>query len=111
MDSGDIHWVNFPSGAGRAQAGRRPAVTLQSAKHARLPTAILVPLTSKQDALRFPGTVLIEPDGDNGLSIPSIALVFQITAVDRQFIGNRTGRISVETLQDILNAIDEFIGE
>ena len=37
-----------------------------------------MPLTSKLATLRFPATVLIQPDAQNGLSVPSVALVFQM---------------------------------
>ena len=69
-----------------------------------------MPLTSQQDALRFPGTVLIEPDTQNGLRQPSVALVFQLTAVDKNFVGPHIGRISDEKLKEIWSAFDELTG-
>ena len=60
MTVGDLYWVELPARGGRAQAGRRPAVILQTIS--TLPTTLLVPLTSQLDALRFPGTILVEPD-------------------------------------------------
>jgi predicted HTH domain antitoxin len=66
MNAGDVIWVDFPPGAGRAQAGRRPAIIAQTAAASdRLPTVLLIPLTTQQDALRFPGTVLVERDAFN----------------------------------------------
>jgi len=77
MNPGDIHWVEFPVGAGRAQAGRRPALVAQSASAtAALPTVLLIPLAAQFDALRFPGTVLIERDSTNNLRQHSVALAF-----------------------------------
>jgi mRNA-degrading endonuclease toxin of MazEF toxin-antitoxin module len=73
MKQGDIYWVEFPGGAGRAQAGRRPAIVAQSdSATINLPTVLLIPLTSQLDALRFPGTVLIERDATNGLRQHSV---------------------------------------
>lgn len=60
MNVGEIFWVEFPTRGGRAQAGRRPAIVVQKEK--TLPTVLLIPLTTQQDALRFVGTILIEPD-------------------------------------------------
>lgn len=104
MKIGDVFWVDFPTGAGRAQAGRRPAVVLQAdAVTKRLPTVLMIPLTTQIAALRYPGTVLIEPDATNGLTKPSVAMVFQLCAIDRRSIGSRLGAISpaqVETLRD-----------
>jgi len=105
-------WVDFPPGAGRAQAGRRPAVIAQSsATSQRLPTVLLIPLTTQQDALRFPGTVLVEADSLNGLRHTSVALVFQLTAVDRRFLGSRFGRIADPIMKAIWTVLDEITGQ
>lgn len=68
MKIGAVHWVELPARGGHAQAGRRPAIIVQNpAVSAKLPTVLIVPLTSQQDALRFPGTVLVEADAKNKL--------------------------------------------
>ncbi len=41
-------------------------------------------LTPAHRATRFPGTLLVQPDPQNGLTMPSVALVFQMSALDRQ---------------------------
>ncbi len=92
MNVGEIFWVEFPGRAGRSQAGRRPAIVVQKASI--LPTVLLIPLTTQQDALRFSGTVLVEPDANNRLRLPSVGLVFQLTATDRTFIKEKLGIIS-----------------
>ena len=107
MNVGDVYWVEFPARGGHAQAGRRPAIVIQgSAASERLPTVLLVPLTSQLDALRFPGTVLVEADAQNGLRRTSVALVFQITAVDSRFIAGHLGSISASVVQHIWSAFD-----
>ena len=103
-----MRWAELPTRGGRAQAGRRPAVMLQSA--AKLPTTLVVPLTSQIDALRFAGTVLVEADSNNGLRRASVALVFQLTAVDNRYIGNRLGTLSREVLEEICSALDQLTG-
>ena len=108
MAVGEIRWVEMPARGGHAQAGRRPAVIVQSATG--LPTTLVVPLTSQLDALRFTGTVLIEADSQNGLRRPSVALVFQLTAVDRRHIADRLGSISKEVLGEIWSALDKLTG-
>jgi mRNA-degrading endonuclease toxin of MazEF toxin-antitoxin module len=48
MNAGDVFWVEFPAGAGRAQSGHRPAIIVQGATAtAQLPTVLLVPLTTQ----------------------------------------------------------------
>lgn len=111
MNVGGVHWVEFPPRGGHAQAGRRPAIIAQVSAHsARLPTLLLIPLTTQIDALRFPGTVLIEADAGNGLRRASVALVFQLTAVDRRFVADRLGQIAETKLQEIWTALDALTG-
>ncbi len=111
MNAGDVVWIDFPSGAGRAQAGRRPAIIAQTAGASdRLPTVLLIPLTTQHDALRFPGTVLVEADATNGLRHASVALVFQMTAVDRRVLGSRLGAISHTNMEMIWTALHEITG-
>jgi len=111
MNVGDLFWVEFPAGAGRAQAGRRPAIVAQATTaSASLPALLLVPLTTQLDALRFPGTVLVEPSPANGLRRPSVALVFQLAAVDKRFLGSRLGRVSDAVMAGIWSALDEVMG-
>jgi mRNA-degrading endonuclease toxin of MazEF toxin-antitoxin module len=111
MNPGDIHWVEFPAGAGRAQAGRRPAVVAQSASATvALPTVLLIPLTTQVDALRFPGTVLIERDSHNNLPQNSVALAFQLTAMDKRFVGGRVGAVAAEKIAELWAALDEVLG-
>ncbi|MBI4663412.1 MAG: type II toxin-antitoxin system PemK/MazF family toxin [Verrucomicrobia bacterium] len=106
-----MFWVEFPAGAGRAQAGRRPAILVQTSEaSARLPTVLLIPLTSQFDALRFPGTVLVESDAGNGLTRASVALVFQLTAIDKRFLGPKLGTVSLRVMTLLWEAFDETTG-
>ncbi len=81
---GDIHWVELPDAGGREQSGRRPAIVMQDdASAGSLPTTIVIPLSTALAALRFPGTASIKPTKESGLRTDSVALVFQIRAIDR----------------------------
>jgi mRNA-degrading endonuclease toxin of MazEF toxin-antitoxin module len=109
MKSGDVYWVEFPVRGGHAQAGRRPAIIVQGTRaSASLPTVLCVPLTTQLDALRFPGSVLVEADKKNGLQRASVALVFQLTAIDRRFLGKRLGRVSAPVLASLYRAFDDL---
>jgi mRNA-degrading endonuclease toxin of MazEF toxin-antitoxin module len=109
MTRGNVYWIKFPSGSGRAQAGRRPAVIVQNDDASKeIPTVLVVPLTTQQDALRFPGTVLIDPDNENGLRQRSVALVFQMTAVDQQFLESRLGTVSESVMASLLSSLEEI---
>jgi mRNA-degrading endonuclease toxin of MazEF toxin-antitoxin module len=108
MNAGEIFWVEFPARGGRAQTGRRPAIVVQKDK--TLPTVLLIPLTTHQEALRFAGTILVEPDEINYLRQPSVALVFQLTAIDKNFIKGKLGTISGDKMTEIWTAFDELTG-
>src|SRR5713226_7874209 len=87
MKRGDVFWVDLPLGAGRAQAGLRPAILMQDDEGPQLcPTLVIVPLTSQLAAARFAHTVPLNPGTHSGLRVPSLALVAQVTAVDRMLL-------------------------
>ena len=99
MSVGDIHWVNLPGANGREQRGRRPAVVLQDDTYGGdLPVVLVVPLTTARTAMRFAGTTLIHPTPENSLPQVSVALVFQLRAIDRSRLVKRLGRLRSETM-------------
>jgi mRNA interferase MazF len=111
VSRGAIHWVGFPPANGHEQAGRRPAVLLQDeAATASLPVVFAVPLTTARAAGRFAGTLTIDPTPENGLREPSVALVFQMRAVDRRRIQDRIGVVSSEVLAGLFGILDEILG-
>ena len=78
MRRGEIWRVRIPFAPGRAQAGDRPALIVQNDLFiSSLPTVLVVPFTSTLAAARFQGSLVVSPDGQNGLTLPSIALAFQ----------------------------------
>ena len=108
MSVGDIHWVDLPVANGREQRGRRPAVVLQDDDYGGdLPVVLVVPLTTARATMRFAGTTLIRPTAANGLRQASVALVFQIRAIDRRRIREHIGTVSAE----VLNAMYEELGK
>ena len=109
MKPGDIYWVESPVRGERAQAGRRPAIVMQTAAAtAQLPTVLLLPLTTQMDALRSPGTALVEVTPENGLTKPSAALAFQLMVVDKQFIGPYVGTLSEAVLDAVRQALENI---
>jgi mRNA interferase MazF len=94
MKEGEIYRVEIPVSGGREQAGLRPAIIAQAAGAERLPTVLVVPLTSKIKAASFPFTFLLEPDHSNNLSAVSVALVFQLRAIDKKRIKSKIGNLA-----------------
>ena len=66
-----------------------------------LPTVLVIPLSSAISALRFPGTTLIKADKKSGLRTDSVALVFQLRAIDRGRITEKIGVVSESEIVDI----------
>jgi mRNA-degrading endonuclease toxin of MazEF toxin-antitoxin module len=71
---------------------------------------LIVPLTSQLDALRFPGTVLVDASQHNGLRHNSVALVFQLTAVDKRYISERLGKAADAVMAQIWSTLDALTG-
>jgi mRNA interferase MazF len=71
---------------------------------------LIVPFTGSQSATRFPGTVLVQPDSKNGLAVPSVALVFQMRALDKRYFLRRLGVLAAMTLDQIFAELDKLTG-
>jgi mRNA interferase MazF len=97
--------------SGHAQAGERPAIIIQDDTfNARLPTTLIVPFTSSGTNRRYPGTLLVQPDGQNGLSVPSLALVFQARVVDKRDCVRHLGTLDPQTLDQVFAILDQLTG-
>jgi mRNA interferase MazF len=75
-----------------------------------LRTVLIVPFTGARAATRFPGTVPVQPDGKNGLTVPSVALVFQLTAIDQSNCLQPLGILDPATLDQIFAELDKLTG-
>ena len=90
MKKGEIWLVEIPSTNGHEQAGKRPAIVLADTE---ANIVIIIPLSSNLQALRFPHTLEIKPSSKNGLQLVSVALVFQIRAIDKKRLVSKIGEI------------------
>jgi mRNA-degrading endonuclease toxin of MazEF toxin-antitoxin module len=111
MRRGEVWRVRLPPASGHAQSGDRPALVVQdNAFTATLPTVLVVPFTGNLAAARFAGTLRVDPDGKNGLTTPSIALAFQVRAIDQGDCVQRLGEVDAATLAAITNLITDLTG-
>ena len=102
MKQGEIFLVEIPVADGHEQQGLRPAIILSEAV---ANTTIVVPCTSNPEALRFPSTILIKPSRRNGLKIKSVALIFQIRAIDRKRLVRQIGRLE----NSVMSALKKLV--
>lgn len=91
---------------GHEQKGFRPAIIL-SKETANL--VIVIPLTTKIQAKKYDHSIEINPSQKNKLNETSVAMVFQLRAVDKKKIKNKIGEIDKEVLEDIETNIKEML--
>lgn len=75
-----------------------------------LPTVLIIPITGTQAASRFPGTLAVQPDMQNGLTVPSVALHYQRTAIAKTNCLHPRGVVNVTTLDQIFVETDKLTG-
>jgi len=100
MARGDILLVRLPDSDQREEKGSRPAIAVQT-NIANSPMLIVIPVTSSLGALRFSFAIKVEPSEQNGLSLPSVAMVFQMRAIDHRRIIRKIGELEPEYLTQI----------
>lgn len=107
LTPGDIVIVSLPSSDGHEQTGRRPSIVITSVTKEVI-TAI--PLTTNKSALYFPHSVSIKPTDLNKLSFESVALVFQVRALDVKRCESRLGKLDKEVFKKILKELRQYLG-
>lgn len=98
MKKGEIWLVEFPSTNGHEQTGSRPVIILADTESN---ISIVIPFTSNLQALRFPHTLEIKPTKGNGLIALSIALIFQIRAIDKKRLTKKIGELDNPNLKEV----------
>lgn len=108
---GDIFWASLPDPVGSGPGFTRPVVVVQgdALNASRLPTVVVVPLTTNLRWSSAPGNVLLE-SRRTGLPSDSVANVSQIVAVDRSPFSEHVGRVPTSQLELILAGIDVVLG-
>ncbi len=108
MEEYSIYNVDFGTGKGHEQGYPRPAIMLKIIND--LGMCIVIPLTSNIDHLNLPYTVQINKTGHTNLKENSVALVFQVRAVDRMRItGIQIGRVEEYQVNKIRTVIKEML--
>ena len=94
-DVGEVVWLDFDPGAGREQAGHRPALVLSPARYNRI-TGLMVccPMTSRIKGYPFEVVESHDP--------PSAVLADQIKSLDwRARRARRKGAVSAVTFAEV----------
>jgi mRNA interferase MazF len=98
LKKGDIYLIDIPSQKGFEQFGSRPAAIIANVSP---DIALIIPFTSNLKAKTFDNTLVIKPDDKNRLDRESVALIFQIRAIDKKRIANKLGELSESQIKEI----------
>ena len=105
---GEVWLVDFGMSRGYEQAGERPAVVIQSDDLSQLSTMIVVPTTTTRQTTER-GTVLLSA-GKGGLRETSVALCYQIRAVDKYRLKKRLGELPETARAEIETTMAYVLG-
>lgn len=97
LESGEVWLADLPPGRGHEQLGKRPVLVVRDVPTAGI--AIVAPLTKTIGNNRFPFTFAVDPSKHNGLDVQSVALLFQIRAIDKIRLIHRMGKLEANHLK------------
>ena len=104
MKKGGIYLVEFPSNKSHEQSGLRPAIIF-SDDVAEIIS--IIPFTTKINSTKYNYTLKVSKSEFNKLNEDSIALIFQLRAIDKKRIKNKLGELE----EDLLNKINKLLIE
>ena len=98
---GDIYYEDLGVPNGRCQSGLRPVLVVSNdTANAHAPVITVVPLTSKRKAMHMPTHVLLPRQAVTGLKHTSVALVEQVTTIDKAQLLSHAGRVLDDSLME-----------
>ena len=108
---GDVFWANLQQSKGSEPKSKRPVVVVQrdSINRSRFGTVLVVPLTKQTKHAHIPGNVLLRK-GEANLPSKSLARCTHVTVIDKSRLEKKTGTLTKNRLQDIINHIIWVIG-
>lgn len=107
MKKGEIYIVELFSKEGKEQSGIRPAILMADTKTS---LALIIPLTSNMSALnKLPFTIKIEKNQKNNLEKDSVALTFQLQAIDKKRLKKKIGFLESDKIKEINDSIKDLI--
>ena len=99
MRRGEIWWASLPAPRGSEPGYRRPIVVLQSDRfnESRISTVIVAILTSNLRLAAAPGNIQLDRR-ETGLPRDSVLNLSQVLTVDKSFLTERVGMLSVRKI-------------
>jgi mRNA interferase MazF len=105
MRRGEVWWVSFEPSLGGEIRKKRPAVIISNdAANRYLSRVQVVPMTSRTDRV-YPSEAVVRVNRRQ-----SKAMADQLTTVSKQRLTNRMGRLSVQDMNKVENAVIVQLG-
>lgn len=105
LKRGEIWLANLDPSRGSEQAGTRPIIIFQNDIISQFSTTtIVIPLTANQRRASLPICVRIL-QGEGGLLRDSVALCFQMRALDKTRLVKRLSQLNVQIIREIENVV------
>jgi mRNA interferase MazF len=105
MRRGEVWWVSFEPSLGGEIRKKRPAVIISNdAANRYLNRVQVVPMTSRTDRV-YPSEAVVRVNRRQ-----SKAMADQLTTVSKQRLTNRMGRLSVQDMNKVENAVIVQLG-
>lgn len=106
---GDVLWADLNPVKGHEQAGQRPVLILSpEVFNERSGTVIAMALTSQPQRAGFPLTMELT---SVALPKPTWVKISQVRTLSVERLGKRMGRVSDDEMSQIVEGLNEIIGE
>jgi mRNA interferase MazF len=102
MRRGDLWWASLPDPTGSMPGYRRPVVIVQANdfNSSAIRTVLAAIVTSNLRFANAPGNVELPTKG-TGLSRASVVNVSQLLAVDKRFLTEKIGRLTLPQMEEV----------
>lgn len=108
---GEIWWADFGMPFGSEPGFFRPVVILQADafNKSKIGTVIIVPLTTNLLLAEAPGNIYLDKE-ESGLTKDSVAVVSQVTVIDKKRLTSVAGTLKKELMKEIEEGVKLVLG-
>ncbi|MEK6843311.1 MAG: type II toxin-antitoxin system PemK/MazF family toxin [Candidatus Micrarchaeota archaeon] len=103
----EVWEADLKGASGHEQKGIRPVLLWRDLDHVKI--VIVIPLTSNLNGNQFPHTNLICATIKNGLKNDSVALIFQVRAIDKIQLKRRIGELERHDIEAVAEIMKEML--
>ncbi len=106
INQGDIFWLDLGEPTGSKPGYEHPVLVIQNNlfNESRIHTVVVCIVSSNLGRAKAPGNVLLKK-GEAGLTKDSVAVVSQITTVNKADLERKLGVLSKRRLQEVLEGV------